>query len=207
MNRVITVGASLLLCLLVAGCSAADEVETHADDLDHALSLYPGSGVIGIAMPEGLADGHNWNGMFGSFMPCVAQGDGPIEIADVSWSSSAGLEPVSVDVGVRTFTVGELNAIGSAYGTLEDPSLRGYEPIDDKFTAMTVTRRCRVEGDPPISGSIDEIVFGVTGTSDGAHLRDIRFTYLTPDGREHVVTNGWDFYLCGPAVPEDVGCR
>ncbi len=202
------VSGSLGIALGLTGCATGVQtIDVHPDDMQHPLSVYPGSGLSGLAHPEDAKEGDAWSGMFGSFMPCVAHGDGPIEITDVDWSSTPNLEPLSVDVYVRTFVVGDENAIGQLYGTPEHPSRRSTTPFNEKFTGMTVDKPCSEEGDPPPSGAIDEIVFSVMGKSSGAHLTGIRFTYTTPDEKEHVVENDWDFYLCGPAVPEEIGCR
>lgn len=195
---------SLVILLGLVGCTPG--VDVHPDDLQHPLSVLPGSGMSGVDQPEGTRDGDTWSAMFGSFMPCIAQGDGPVEITGVDWSSSPGLEPATVDAYVRTFVVGDENVLGSAYGTPADFRSRSIEPFSERFTGMTVDKPCREEADPPLSGRIDEVVFSVKGKSSGAHLRDIRFTYTTPDGKEHVVENDWDFYLCGPKVPEEIGC-
>lgn len=178
----------------------------HPDDLQHPLSVYPGSGLSGLARPDGVGRGDTWTGMFGSFMPCIAHGEGPVEITGVTWSSTPDLEPLSVDVYARTFVAPDESPIGRLYGTPENPSRSHITPFDDKFVRASVDEPCHQEGDPLPSGPIDEIVFSVKGKSSGAHLRDVRFTYTTPDGKEHIVENDWDFYLCGPKVPEETGC-
>jgi hypothetical protein len=198
---------SLVILLGLLGCTpGASGIDVHPDDLQHPLSVLPGSGLSGVDQPAGTRDGDTWDAMFGMFMPCIAQGEGPVEITGVDWSSSPGLEPLSVEVYVRTFVVGDEDSLGRLYGTPEDFRSKSIEPFSEKFTGMTVGKPCHKEGDPPVSGSVDEVIFSVKGKSSGAHLRGIQFTYATPDRKEHVVENDWDFYLCGPGVPEEIGC-
>lgn len=200
--------SSLGITLGLIGCTfGPSEVEVHPDDLQHPLSLYPNSGLSGLAHPDDVKDGDTWNGMFGSFLPCVAQGEGPLEITGVDWESSPGLEPLSVSTYVRTVAIGDENTIGQLYGTPEEPLHSKTPPFHEEFVKLSVDRPCHKAGDPPVNGHFDEIVFSVEGKSSGAHLTDIRFTYTTPDGKQHIVENDWDFYLCGPKVPDETGCR
>lgn len=103
-RQTMRIGASLGLALLVPGCGAGADPAPHPDDLTHPHSMnYTGSGLNGMYPPDGLGQDDSWTGMFGSFLPCVAHGEAPIEITGVDWESAeaTGLIPIGgVEVGV-----------------------------------------------------------------------------------------------------------
>lgn len=204
--QAVRVAGCVALSLVLVACSSG--AGARPDDLQNPLSLsYTGSGAISINKPSETFEGEAWSGTFGSFLPCVAQGDGPIEITGMEWSSEPGPEPTSVAVYVRTFDGDTDSPIGSMRGTPEEPTrkgdfaaLRTREGVD----GLVVDVPCHDE--LGFDGVATEILVSMTVGDRGGHIHDITFTYETADGAERAVRNGWDFYLCGSEVPEDLHC-
>jgi hypothetical protein len=182
----------------------------HPDDLQNPLSMsYPDSGLSGIYIPRDVDQGDLWTGMFGSFLPCVAQGEGPIEITGVRWEDEAATEPVSVETYVRTFDTTVDMPIGTALGTPESPSQGGRFDNSDLrkgVEGLEVTQPCPKDGESRADGVLDEVLFVVTSGPSGAKLESISFTYTAPGGKQYEVVNDWKFYLCGSEIPDELRC-
>jgi hypothetical protein len=201
--RVRWVGVGVIAVLGLGGSSVERDVHR---DMAGPLAV-GGGGTVSLDRPEDLLPGHAWSGTHGSFLPCVAQGGGPIEITTVEWSSEPGLEPVSVVAVVRTFDSTTDMPIGSASGTATDwerdsiGSLRVRDGVEGYVVEIPCHDDLGIDG-----AATDEIVFILTADERGGHIGDVTFRYLTPDGSEHAVVTDSDFYLCGSAVPDEYDC-
>jgi hypothetical protein len=188
------------------GCSVP--ATTHEEDDGHPLSVQYGSGnTLSIDPPEELEAGKEWQGTFGAFLPCVAHGEGPIEVTAVHWSSKSGLDPVEVVPYVRTFDSGKYDPWMSMLGSPEEPGEHsdgyGYLGLERGVESIIVDDPC---GDVPGSGEgvANEVQIAVTAGSSGAHIGDVTFLYTASDGHEYVLVLYSDFYLCGSEVPKDL---
>lgn len=208
-------GIALLSTVMLAGCgswSGVDQIERHADDGSHPLSVRPGSGGNGIYTPDAADPDGSWTGMFGEHIPCLNDGGAPVEITGVNWDSDPETRPISVKVYVRTLDSRKDDWLGSALGTPQDlvnssdEDLFDTAEIREGIEGLEVTKPCGSEDEAWIKGVEDEVVFVLQSGASGANIKNISFAYSTPDGERYEVVGDWEFYLCGSKIPKEKRC-
>ncbi|MFD6447200.1 hypothetical protein ACFWEJ_18980 [Promicromonospora sp. NPDC060204] len=187
---------------LMSGCQADTGITMHGDDDEHPLSLHSGGGAF-AASAEDRAPGGTWTTTFGSFFPCIADGDGPIVIDGVDWTSDKDLDPLSVRVFLRSFDDSSSDPIASMRGTpLQDGPVALSGSIHEGVDGFRVERTCADSADN--SGQTEELLVAVKSDEGGAHVGDLTVRYTTPDGRKFGVVSEWQMYICGSEAPENL---
>ncbi|GAB4084326.1 hypothetical protein GCM10028784_09560 [Myceligenerans cantabricum] len=198
------------LAVLSACGSLGDGVDRHRDDEVHgALSVMPGSGGATLEVPGYVKKGEEWDGIFGSHIPCLNDEAVPVTITGIRWKVDDETRPVSVTPYSRVFDSREAPPIGSARGNMSDPefpedlkSLEMRKGVDE----IEVTRPCGDDSTPWKKGIENEILFVIRSGPEGAGIRNVTVSYTTPDGKKHESVSHWRFYLCGSNVPKKYGC-
>lgn len=203
---------SIAVVSLLGGCSAfgGDSVDRHPDDEVHgALTVMPGAGSGTLDVPGYVDEGESWSGMFGSHTPCLNDKDVPVTITGVTWKTDGSTEPISVTAYTRTFDNRENDWIGSALGTPSDPEIpERFESVDmrEGVRGLEVTKPCGDDSTRWVEGVEQEILFVIKAGPEGAGIRNVSVSYVTPDGARHASVSDWRFYLCGSNVPKKYGC-
>jgi hypothetical protein len=166
-----------------------------------ALNM-PGSGGVSIYLPEDQPADQAWSGTFGSFLPCMMTEDGPARVTGVELAHPSEAEPVSAVVYVRTFDSSTDSPIASMRGEATDLDI-GWTELREGVAGLEVGAGC-VDAIGFDGELTDELLISVTADQRGAHVSDVTVSYITADGDEHAVQSGWDFYLCGSEVSEEL---
>lgn len=191
---------TVAMLALIAGCQADTGVTVHGDDDEHRMSLQSGGGGF-AASAEERAPGDTWTTTFGSFFPCIANGDGPIVIDGVDWISDKNLDPLSVQVFLRTFDDSNSDPIISVPGTPSDNSPEALSgTIQEGVKGFRVERSCKESTDN--KGQTDELLVAVKADEGGAHVGDLTVRYTTPDGEKFGVVSDWQMHICGSEAPK-----
>ncbi|MFJ3406493.1 hypothetical protein [Promicromonospora sp. NPDC090134] len=187
---------------LITGCQADAGVTLHGDDDEHRMSLQSGGGSF-AASAEDRAPGGTWTTTFGSFLPCIANGDGPVVIDGVDWNSDKNLEPIAVRVFLRSFDDSSSDPINSMRGTpLQNGPAALSGSIQEGVEDFRVERSCAESADN--NGQTEELLVAVKADEGGAHVGDLTVRYTTPDGRKFGVVSDWQMYICGSEAPENL---
>lgn len=202
--RVCRLVSVVVLLLVVGACSARGPI-VHTDDEAHPLSLIQGaSGSVTLLPPEGRAEGEIWAGTFGTFLPCVTGDKGPAEITEIEWTSDTALEPESVETFVHSFDRATSSPFISMLGTPLDPQDEDFAgEVRPNAVGFVATASC--DDIPGSDGQMDEVMVALSAGDAGGHIGDLRFHYEA-GGDSYILEIGWDYYLCGSAVPDEFEC-
>ncbi|GHH69074.1 hypothetical protein GCM10017772_13470 [Promicromonospora soli] len=190
----------------LTGCGLGEPV-VHGDDRKHPLRVLVGAGGGNLDIPDGVRPGDPWTASFGGFTPCVMTGEGPLTITDVTWAADPGLEPTSVETYVVTSDGATFAPYPAIIGSPTEPvSPESWGEIEkleirEDVVGYEATIPCARFGhrtDP-----VDEFYLTLTTDGGGVMVRDLRFHYQTPEGKELILQSEWDMGMCGPEMPEE----